>query len=281
MKLLKFGMSLCLIGLLVLSSCTDTSDSMTAPDLPPQGTMEMNFDDFNIKSNTQTANKSSLDIGNWLYATTTVGVWNTILTTTLAVPVAAYKHVIGTAPTYIGENTYQWTYPIEEFDGKYAARLTAEIMNTEVHWKMYISYNGSETFNDFLWFSGVSNIEGTQGYWELNHNAANPDKILRIDYTVENEEVTALKYTYVRELDNNDNPDNFKGSYIVYQLQEGDLDASFHVHAYDFRTKEFQDTYVEWSRTNHNGRVKAPHFFNDDAWHCWNTEKMNVPCEEG
>lgn len=280
MKLLKFSLGLCLMGMLFFVSCTDTSDSMTAPELPPQSTMEMDFDNFKIAAKSESANKSTADIGNWLYATTNVGIWNTIIYTTLAVPVAAYKHVTETEPTYIGENTYEWTYPIEEFNGDYSAKLTAQIMNTEVHWKMYITYNGSNAFSDFLWFTGMSNVEGTQGYWELNHNAANPVQILRIDYKLENEEITSMKYAYVRELDHNGNPDNFNGSYIDYKVQEGDLDASYHIHAYDHIDQTFNDTYIEWSRANHHGRVKAPHFFKDDAWHCWNAEKISIPCED-
>ncbi len=280
MKLSKSGLGLCLIGLFMFASCTDTSDSVTAPNLPPQNTMEMDFSNFKTTSKVDVKSKTAADISNWLYASTNVSVWKTIIFTTLAVPVAAYKQVMKTEPAYIGDNTYEWTYTLEGFNGDYTAKLTGQLMNTEMHWKMYITYNGSKSFNEFLWFTGVSNVDGTEGYWELNHNVLNPVKILRIDYKLENEEITAMKYTYVRELDFNGNQDNFNGSYIDYKIQDGDLDAAYHIHAYDHISQMFNDIDIEWNRANHNGRVKAPHFFNDDVWHCWNADKENVSCEE-
>jgi len=50
------------------------------------------------------------------------------------------------------------------------------------------------------------------------------------------------------------------------------------IHAYQESKAQFTDTFVEWSRSNYAGRVKAAGFFNDQAWHCWDSTGNDVVC---
>ena len=44
--------------------------------------------------------------------------------------------------------------------------------------------------------------------------------------------------------------------------------------------KAFQNstTNIEWSLTNKDGRVMAPAVFNDNNWHCWGPDLIDMPC---
>ena len=41
---------------------------------------------------------------------------------------------------------------------------------------------------------------------------------------------------------------------------------------------DFKDVYIEWSTTNHNGHIKALHYYQDSNWHCWDGTGADVTC---
>jgi hypothetical protein len=130
-----------------------------------------------------------------------------------------------------------------------------------------------------MWYSGASKTDGKSSYWVLNHSAAFPYEMLHIDWVVEGEELGSIKYTYLREKNDQGAPDAFKKSFIEYGLQEGAYHVFYDVHAYNFNKMKFVDSDIEWHRTNHNGRIKALGYFGDSEWHCWNTNGENVSCQ--
>ncbi|MDY7394134.1 hypothetical protein UMM65_02695 [Aureibaculum sp. 2210JD6-5] len=268
------------VALLLFTSCDSTSENTDAPNLPPEGSMVMDFEDFNNTKTKSIAdfNTKQADIGNWFYSAAVVGVWNTALFTTLAVPVASFRSAFAHQAVYLGNAKWQWSYTVDGFASQYSARLTGELTGNEVHWEMYVAKSGIGAFDEFMWFSGISNTDGKSGYWLLNHSAAFPENMLRIDWKVENDEIGNIKYTYVRDLNDQRNDDKFKGSYIVYGLQTGDYDAFYDVHAYDNDKSTFVDVDIEWNRTNNNGRVMASYYFGDDDWHCWNSKGEDEDC---
>ena len=269
------------IVLLVFTSCENSGDIGNPPDLPPYESMAMNFDGFINNKSLLTENKS-LEIAtneNWFYSALVVGFWNATLFTNLAVPVAAYKTAFVHKPVSLENNKWQWQYTVEGFTSQYTARLTAELTSEDILWEMYIMKTGIEGFEEFLWFSGVSQLDARSGYWILNHSANFPENMLRINWLVENEEVGSIKYTYIRELNDDREADTFKDSYILYGLKEADLDAFYTVHAYDNSKGAFVDVDIEWSRTNYNGHVRSLSYFEDDSWHCWDGTGQDIDCE--
>lgn len=269
-----------------LASCsTDNDDgdvNLIAPNLPPEISMVMDFSDFDNndgKSSIENKFKGLPDKGNWVYSAVVVGVWNTALVTTLAVPVASFRTALRYKAEYKGDAIWEWNYTVDGFTSQYSARLTGELSGSEVLWKMYITKSGIGAFDEFMWFSGASNIDGKSGYWNLNHSAAFPENMLRIDWEVTGDEIGSIKYTYVRELNDMRETDMFKTSSITYGLQAGDYDAFYNVYAYDANSEAFVNADIEWSRTNYNGRVKAEYYFEDVNWHCWDTLGENVACE--
>ncbi len=259
---------------------TDTANTLA---LPLYESMVIDFGDFADNSNsgksTALVYDSKAPNGNWFFSGVVVGVWNSALFTTLAVPVASFKSAFAHSPENLGENNWQWTYSVDGFTSEYTARLTGEVTGEEVLWKMYITKAGIGAFEEFLWFYGSSAMDGNSGYWILNESAERPDAMLRIDWERANEEIGNIRYTWVRELNEQENDDMFKDSYLEYGLQDGNLDAYFDAHAYDSNRQAFSDVRIEWSRETFIGRVRAADYFGNEEWHCWDMNGDDILCE--
>lgn len=264
------------------ASCekTEDNDSTDAIELPPMETLALDLDDF--MSDPSASGKTSLASktgNNWVYPRVVVGIWNTALFTTLAVPVASFRTAFAHKPVAIADNKWQWTYTVDGFSGQYTSRLTGELRSDQVIWEMYITRTGVESFEEFLWFSGTSDRDGTNGGWTLYQSADRPNRMLEIDWERENDEVGRVRYTWVRELNDNDVTDSFRNSYLEYGRQDADYDIYYNIHAFDENLEDFVDVNIEWHSTNHNGRVKSPTYFEDDAWHCWDNMGEDASCE--
>lgn len=263
-----------LILVVLMSSCKKEDADGISPELPPAETMIVDFSKFTD------SNKSAVPQRiNWLYSVTTVGVWNVIIGTTFAVPVASFKHAFSSKPVKTGDYSWQWQYDVDGFTSRYTARLTGTLETGQVKWEMYISKEGIDSFDEFLWFEGISKSDGKSGWWLLYHSPSFQEETVRVDWKKEDVEVGDIKYTYVRELNNSGQPDPFKGSTLQYGLKEGTFDAWIHTHTWDHSNQVFNDTQIEWSRTKFNGWVKAPHFFNDSNWHCWDEQGVDIECD--
>jgi hypothetical protein len=254
-------------------SCENDKNSSVAPEIPPVETMIIDFGEMGNATKSGTVAKT-----NWLYSATTVGTWSAIIGTTFAVPVAAFRSAIKIEPTLIDNLTWQWQYSVEGFTSQYSARLVGKLQSDAIKWEMYISKTGIQPFDEFLWFEGTSNIDGISGQWVLYHSAVFPDKTIQIDWKRETEKVGEIKYTYVRENNDQGQKDNFKGSTLTYGLQNKEFDIYVNVHAYSAAKMNFTDSFIEWNSKNYNGHVKAEHFFNDSNWHCWDYQGNDINC---
>lgn len=275
-----------LIALFFTISCEKSDETATMANslaLPLYESMAIDFSDFRDNSNSGKSTALFYDDkapnGNWFFSKIVVDVWNSALFTTLAVPVASFKSAFAHSPQDLGDNIWEWTYTVEGFSNQYTARLTGEVTGEEVLWKMYITKNGIGAFEEFLWFSGSSAMDGNSGFWLLNESAENPEAMLRIDWERTNDVIGTIRYTWVRELDEQENDDMFKDSYLEYGLQEGDFDAYFEAYVYDSSRQDFSDVRIEWNRETFLGRVRSFDYFDNEEWHCWDGDGEDVPCE--
>jgi hypothetical protein len=267
-----------LVIILTLSSC-QKDVNVQAPSIPPAGTMVIDFGNLaDVNKSAPVVDNELVIKSNWLYAATSVGIWNAIIGTTFAVPVAAFKASFNKAPAKINDNTWEWTYSVDGFTSQYSARLVGTLQTDQVKWEMYVSKTGIDTFDEFLWFEGTSALNGKSGQWILYHSAEFPQKTIQIDWQKEGDELGSIKYTYVRETNDQNQPDNFNGSYLIYGLQDETFDAYVTIHAYTPQTESFTDSYIEWSRSDFSGHVKAQHFFDNTDWHCWDSTGNDVDC---
>ncbi len=263
-----------LLLFIVISSCKKEDNDGIPPVLPPAETMVIDFNKF-----TNTEKSAVPQRMNWIYAATNVGIWNVLIGTTFAVPVASFKLAVNNEPVKTGNYTWQWQYEVDGFTSSYTARLTGTLEVDEVRWEMYISKEGIDSFDEFMWFEGISKTDGRSGWWLLYHSPMYQEETVRIDWKKEDVEVGDIKYTYVRELNNTGQPDPFNGSSLHYGLKQGLFDAWVHAHTWDQAKQVFNDTQIEWSRTKFNGWVKSPQFYGDTNWHCWDEQGYDIECD--
>jgi len=280
---MKKYLSLSLLIFFVLSINSGCKkDKGNPPLLPPAESMNIDFSNFvsGKKSIESFTDLKGIENSNWEFVALVSGYWRSILTITLAVPVASFALAVKNNPVYLDTKTWQWSYnasiTINQVSVTYKARLTGQIRDTDVLWKMYISKEGAGAFTEFVWFEGTSKPDGTSGQWILNHSSQFPEKVLQIDWTKSGTSIGTIKYTYVRALNTNRVTDPFKDSYIEYGLTSATLNANYNIHY--FNGLSFSDVNAEWNTTSHNGRVSSLSYFGNSTWHCWDSGLVNITC---
>jgi hypothetical protein len=259
-----------LVMLLSLSSCTkdeDTTEPKPAPTIPPASTFAMDFNDFsNIDT---TAYKSGLTYNNWGWAAWNTGVWNAILTITFAVPVASFYESFNHQGVWNpSEDKWIWSYNFMAGGVVHLAELKASLVIEGVKWEMYLSKTNS--YNDFLWYHGISNLTNTEGEWHLNENPSSPGEIILIEWHRNSQGTEAdIKYTNVKQ----GAPEN--GGYIFYGINiSNPFDAFYNIYG----ASADNLLTIEWNRTTKNGRVMDEAHFGNTDWHCWDEMLMDIDC---
>jgi hypothetical protein len=207
---------------------------------------------------------------NWTIAATVAGVWNFILVNKIAIPVAAFAKAVNTSPTYLDNQTWQWKYSVDFLSSTYTARLTGQVRSNDVKWEMYLSKSGVGAFAEFMWFEGTTASDGKSGSWTIKTGQDDQTPMLKIDWTKSGTGIGTVKYTYIKT------GDAFKDSYIEYGLTSGVLDAYYNVYFWETTKVKFTTVNIEWSTSAYNGRVKAPDYFLDNNWYCWDGNGNDV-----
>ncbi len=270
---MKKLMSLMLILILTVSinsSCKKENKGV-APALPPMESMSIDFSNFTSqkKAVDQIFVQKGVETGNWDFASTVALVWESIINTTLVIPVTTFKLASGSDPVFVASKTWQWSYSSTVAGTAYNAKLTGQITASNVLWEMHITQEGTGGFTDFLWFSGTSKLDGTGGQWTLNQSPASAAAMLQIDWTYTGGSIATIKYTYVKD-------DSFKNSYIEYGLTTNPLNAYYTINY--FNNVKFSDVNIEWNTSTFNGRVKSIDYMGDSNWYCWDENKVNITC---
>lgn len=248
----------------VLPGCK--KDDEPAPQLPPESSFVMNFNNFSSADDTL-AQRNLTSYRNWGHAYGTVAVWNTIITVGLAVPVASFLESFNHEAVYHpDESNWTWSYNVTAAGQVYEAELTAYMEGNSVVWEMRVT-KGNE-FSDFLWYTGTSDINGDDGYWILMNKPSDPRPLLRIDWYQDLGGAASIRYTNVVP----DGPEN--GGYILYGTSDGAFDRYYNI----FNKGQDNMTLIEWNHTNLNGNIKDPAFYEDYEVHCWGTNLQDIVC---
>ena len=255
------------------------SDAETAPTLPPESSMVMDFSDFTDSS---TATKT-LNMGyelqshilpavtNYGYAATKVWLWNTVLWVNMAVPVAAFRQALLNTPRRQSDGTWVWTYTVTVGNDVYTASLHGKVVETNVNWTMYITKDG--VYADTEWFTGTSALDGTGGTWALNYsttiNTAPTTPLLNItwskDATADTLELRFTSKIAVGKIVVDD--------YVEYAVTgNSPYDARYHIYIEDALTQ------IEWNRESKAGRITDPVHYEHNDWYCWDSGHGDTTC---
>lgn len=260
-----------MIGLIV--SCEEdkgTNPQDQAPTIPPQSSMIINFDEFPDTTSLSKIESSQATKRNWGWAAYNVSVWNSILTLTLAVPVAAFNEAFNHQPVKQSDGRWLWQYSVTVNEAVFTAKLFGKIVTEGVEWQMLLTQQGA--FEDFEWFTGFSNTSVTEGTWTLNKEPNNPSPFLYIEWKRNTQEGTAdVKYSLVSPTTPAD------GSYIFYgKTNEVPLNRFYQI----YQAEHNNLIEIKWNYELHFGRVKDSIHFEDPNWHCWDERLDDTECTE-
>jgi hypothetical protein len=263
-KASTLGHSLLVLAIVVLT-VTGCSAASQAPTIPPEETFVIPFGDFG------TSGLISLEAGNqssWNYAALAVGIWGAIIRVGLAVPVAAFQASFHNIPLQQDDGSWLWSYSVNIGGSIHTAKLHAQFIIEGVHWAMNISKEGE--YEDFLWYYGECDLPATEGFWILKKSPTDPTDLVRIDWSRSiSADTHAVRYTNIV-------PDGLEnGGYIDTQYTK----STPYDHIWELYNKgQDNHTYIEWSGATEEGRVKDSNHFDDENWHCWDSDHTDVAC---
>ncbi len=273
-QLRRVSASMLIVGLLFNGAgCMDQAPGggdEEAPKIPPNGSFVIDFSDFEQADEGDPVVRTTgiLPFENWTYAAGSVLFWNTVITVTLAVPVASFVESFNHEPTLSPQGIWSWEYDFMVNGANYSAELQGQINGGSVSWNMFITKAGDYT--DFNWFSGTSNILGTEGTWSLNRTPNDPVPFIDITYNLNEAAGTGdIRYTNATP----DSADN--GGYIFFAISNDEpYDAMYQI----FLAAEDEMTDIEWNRETKAGQVKNEVRFGDTEFHCWDENLADIEC---
>ncbi len=277
MRLMSTPKFLALIAPLVPAWCgcggsgAGGSDSGEPPVVPPASTLQIDFDDFSGSPPTTEgprAPKQADSFENWVFAAGNLVVWSTVLTVSLAIPVAAFAESFNHEPQQVSALGWVWSYDVLVNGVRYSAALHGTISGANITWRMLISKEGAYT--DFEWFTGVSNLTATQGTWSLSRDPSDATPFVDIAWERSTtDDAAEVRYTNITpEAAGN-------GSYIVFGITpETPFDAFYEV----FGAELDETVRIEWMRSDASGRVRNETHFGNGEWHCWNDQLRDIDC---
>ncbi|MEM8964958.1 MAG: hypothetical protein AAGE93_00960 [Bacteroidota bacterium] len=258
---------------ILLTSCNKeedmVSDPGTAPAIPPSSSFVLDFSTFPSEQ----SNNGRLEESKWHYgyAALNFAFWQSLVGLQMAVPVLAFKASFDQEAVYIpSEQRWNWSYEVSDGTHTYEANLYAKPTDGKINWEMYISK--SEAYENFLWYKGTSSLDGLGGSWTVSvEPEKNPREALFIEWTKENEEVASIRYTVI------DKDSDQVDSYIKYGKTDGsDFDSFYHV----YLAKDNNLMKIDYNSETKAGRVQSPGHYKDDEWRCWNSELIDVKCDQ-
>lgn len=259
---------LVVLVLITTNSCKkDDKDDL--PELPPVEALLMDFSFFDDGVPQEKKAVSSYE--NFGYAVINVMAWNAAATLMVVLPVAAYAEAFNHEAVYLGDNSWQWAYSVTTGQVTYSAKLISQrISNEEFTLKMIVSKSGIGGFQDFTWFEGTVRYDRTSADWSLYESPDVAYPVLNISWTMDwEEDLYTIKYTCMK-------PESvLYGGYIEHGVTDNsDFDAYYTI-SFPAGTVN-----IEWNTTTKAGRVKDPGHFQDNNWHCWDANLMDITCEE-
>lgn len=267
--ILMFTLNLALF-LVSCGSDNPTSSDDTPPEIPPTGTMTVDLSTFFANNNAPATDDLQGANQNFLTALGVVTFVNAFVVLGLSVPVAVTRAALSVEPTLEDDGKFHWVYTQTVQGTTITAELTAETRTSEIHWEMLITGQiGAVQYDNFLWYEGDSNLEGSSGFWQF-YDASQPDNqvpFVRVDYEYNSETDKILTFT------NNRPGDPGEGSTITYVVDGATVTMTV------FRADEDKTTEVSWNRTTGTGYIIAPDYNNGEKA-CWDENQEDVACPD-
>lgn len=245
-----------LLGFSILMAGCEKEKEDKAPALPPLSSFAIDLDNFK-----DAQEKSDNPKSNFHIAITAVAYWQTVLSLSLAVPVASYAEAFNHKAVRVDNDTWEWSYLVNK---SYSARLTADVVSDSVFVTMYITREGQ--FENAIWYTGKFDILRTGGEWTVYDVPLHKETAwLGIEWNADYEAQTFdIRYQVIK-------PDtDYEGSYIEYGITE-DEDYNAYYNLFNSATQMLYE--IEYNTETHEGTIT-------DGLNrlCWDENHENTQC---
>lgn len=256
-----------LTTVMLMNTSCDKENPDEKPELPPVESLVMNFSAFDSRPDQQKGIVTTYN--NFVYSYLNVVFWSSLSSGSIALPVRAYTHIKDQDAEYLGDNIWQWEYNFTWDASEYIATLTAERLNNEEFSMAMVIALSTATESGFKWFEGIVRYDHTAASWDIyKYNDMNPVKMLEVDWTKDYEaETSSLTYVYVEP------GQEETGSSITLGR-----DPSLDYNAWYTINLSAETIEIQWDTVTKAGRVRNQNHFQDNNWHCWNADLMDIEC---
>jgi len=256
-----------LLSLLLLTSCNDNPSSFsdTPPQLPASSSMQMEFSSFDF--NRKATGGQVQTVNNYAKAVGVAVTLNNIVKLNLAIPHALYTAAEEIEPEFTDDGNWEWSYSHTAGGESYSVLLKASrTSSSSVNWDFYVS-NSQLGLSQQLFFSGQSNVDGTEGTWNYYSldDASSEAALSTVEWQVDQNEDKELQ---LEVLDGNS---DYQGDYIEYSY-----DGTIKQITY-FDSSESSSTELQINTETQAGYLKAPNY-NEGEKACWNENRQDTPC---
>lgn len=258
-----------LIATLTLSSCSDnaTSAGDNPPPVPPEQSMAMNFSGFESQNNGKLARVQAAT--NFVQAAVRAAVLKGIVDINLAIPRVFLAAAANSEARLNEEGQWEWNYNKTEQGNAYGVRLVATSSGSgTVNWQFYVT-NSELGLTNKLFFSGTSNVSGTEGSWTYYNlqNSGSGEAVSKIRWSLDGENNVDLRLDVLAQ------QSEYAGDYIEYSF-DGTAKTAVHHDA-----AENKNITLYWNVNTHAGYLIAPNYNGGDKA-CWNGNLQDISCSE-
>ena len=241
-------------------SCSDTkNNNEITPVIPSVQSMTIDLSDFkdNPKSNAGS---------NFNAALFRAGVAKLIIDANLIIPKVLINGAQNRNGEIVADGEYQWRYTAENGEDDFSVLLTAEVdSEDDVEWNFFVTTSATNPpLNNFLFFSGNAEYDGTEGSWTY-YDAQENGPVSEIEWDIDNDGSVDLDFSVLSDRNGND------GAEIDYDF-DGRIKTIVYVEGSSGDT-----TTIQFNTETNVGFIISPNY-NEGIKSCWDETLSDVPC---
>ncbi|MBD3289951.1 hypothetical protein GF337_14180 [candidate division KSB1 bacterium] len=246
-------------------SCEESAvepDPTEKPELPPATSMKMDLSLFTGATGQSLAKESAVTKNHFATAVVTVTLVNASVLAHLAIPTVVFAAAFSQGAEFQEDAKWHWIYSINNYSADLAGWI--DTPNQQAVWEMYVSQGNNS--DNFMWFTGRSNLSATSGYW-LFYNPAQPDtsiEMVRVDWENNSETDRSLQFANVWE------GNQGEGDILKYTVDGVDNSIEFYDASEDFTS------IVYWNSETTAGYIHLPNYNNGEPAY-WDENQNDLP----
>ena len=109
----------------------DLTFTITYIVLPPSESMIIDFSNFTTGK--KSAGLKGTETSAWEFAAAVSGVWSSLITKNLEIPITSFRFAKDYEPVYLGDSTWQWNYTFSANSSSYTARLIGKTRTNDCY----------------------------------------------------------------------------------------------------------------------------------------------------